>query len=662
MDRVTISVLLLFLIQSIWVAPASGASGLIRLDTELSVDLYGKMEYYGDAAGTRGLVNILSPEQQVQFRHLNGNLNDGFAHKAVWVRLNIQRSARFPSVAYLRLNPPILDHVTVYVQNGADPSKATSYCEARLGDLIPPAKRLVRHQDIIVPISLPKEVPVTVYLRIQSASPVYLKGSIHSFDDLSRETIKYLLFTGIVSTLIALIAFWTYLYYFYTREIIFMIFSLYGCSVLLSFLALAGVPALLLFPDSPFFSEILFGVGSSGEVVFYIMIVVRVLQSSLKPWAKRFFDFMTVLAILNTLTIFLGFQAEVALVIAWCGIVVSVLVFYYGFYEDSQLLPDGKLYLKSLQTLNFAYLLFYMRQVGIIPFEWWSSSSFQVAAVINIIILPIYMMRRILASKQHALEVSMSSEANALAYARDVTKELQENKERLEIALATEQISNERQQIFFNMLSHEYRTPLAIIQGNINIIEDEFRLISSEEVSKINVAINRLIELMDVSLERSRLLAPQTVKQYQKVLAGDIAKGQVRFAEWLWGDCRFVFSDQTGTERIYGDIALLSTAFFNLLENAHKYSSPGAPIDVSCGMHGNYIKYIIRNLSADFDSTNTETLFEKYVRGGNSSNTVGAGLGLYLVRWIVTQHDGHISLDRDNEGFVTTTMLIPVSR
>lgn len=51
-----------------------------------------------------------------------------------------------------------------------------------------------------------------------------------------------------------------------------------------------------------------------------------------------------------------------------------------------------------------------------------------------------------------------------------MTSELRDNKERLEVALAAEHLSTERQHRFLTMLSHEYRTPLAIIQGNLDIL------------------------------------------------------------------------------------------------------------------------------------------------------------------------------------------------
>ena len=664
MTRVKLLFLSLMLAIATWPVECCAIQRVIELDSLDSADLYGRMASYGDTSGAMDFAGILLPEQQHRFELLKGNLNDGFAHKAVWVRLTLRRSPRFPEQAFVRLNPPILNHVTAYVQIGSDPALVSSYRSIHLGTLATPSGSVLRNPDIIVPVKLWQERPVNIYLRLQSNGPIYLQGMVHTLEALHQQTAWTILFTGIVSAMIIILALWTCLYYLHTREGVFVIFSLFSLSVLVSYLSLQGIPGLfLLRAYPPVVQALLFRTGFSGELLFFLQIVLRVLKGSVKLWAKWFFFLFSGLAILNILTLFTGFHAELTQLIAWFGVVAAILILWFGRHEDFASIPDGTLYMYALQVLNIAYLTFYLRQLGFIPFEWWSNCNFPVAAIVNIFILPIFMMRRLLASKQYALELSVTSEARAVEYAGMVTRELHENKGRLEIALAAEQNANERQRLFFSMLSHEYRTPLAIIQGNVNIMEDDLLPSYSPEMSKINTAIQRLIELMEVSLDRSRLFEPLKAYRYAEHAAGDIAGGQVQFAEWLWPTRqRFRFENRSDGEVVFGDLALLNTAVFNLLENAMKYSVPGTDIEVVCQKQGGYVEYIVRNRTEGFGMENTEQLFEINTRGGNSENIAGTGIGLYLVKWIAEQHQGSASLCCDRSGMVTATLLIPSRR
>lgn len=662
MERVRFSVLLVLLSLVLLPSPVQALSRVIELDSDASANLYGRMEFFGDKTGTLVLKNILLPGLQKRFVPLHGNLNNGFVDKAVWVRFTLRRTASFPSEAYLRLNPPIINHVTAYLQTGNDPLHPSSYSSVSLDSMVLSEKNRLRNPDMILPLTVRENTPVNVYLRIKSEGPIYLRGAVHSQNDLLWYTGRNLLFTGIVSTIIMIISLWTFLYYFYTRDAVFMIFSLFALSVLTSYLIIGGIPGYFLPHNSGVFSHILFRIGFSGELFFFIQIVLRVLKFSLTPLARGFMYCVSMLSFLNVLTFLLGFYTEVTQIISWFGIVTAILVFWSSLREDVGSLPDGRLYILSLQLLNFAYLLFYLKQLGIIPFESWSSSNFTVAAVINIIFLPIYMMRRLLSTKQKALELSMSSEAKAIEYAGLVTRELQENRDRLEIALAAEQNVNERQRMFFSMLSHEYRTPLAIIQGNVNIIEDEINEAYVAEFSKINVAIQRLVDVMEVSLERSRLIETKSKSGFRIIGAEEMAREQLLFAKWLWKDRSFFLIDETADARIFGDSCLLATALFNLLENASKYSPAGTDIGMSCRIKGAYIEYCVWNKAEGFHAPDIETLFQKYARGVNSLNTSGEGLGLYLVRWIVAQHQGEVNLSYVENGKFTATILIPFIR
>jgi K+-sensing histidine kinase KdpD len=106
-------------------------------------------------------------------------------------------------------------------------------------------------------------------------------------------------------------------------------------------------------------------------------------------------------------------------------------------------------------------------------------------------------------------------------------------------------------------------------------------------------------------------------------------------------------------------LALFGLAVFNLLDNARKYSLPGTPIEMEAGREGHQAVVRIRNQGAPLLNEEIEKLFEKYRRGSNSMNTGGAGIGLWLVRNIIEDHDGTVSISGTADG-VEVTISVPV--
>ncbi len=99
--------------------------------------------------------------------------------------------------------------------------------------------------------------------------------------------------------------------------------------------------------------------------------------------------------------------------------------------------------------------------------------------------------------------------AGAEALAEKIRKELSICNARLEVSLAAERSATQRIETFLSIVSHDYRAPLAVIKGNVDLIsrvEREEGRSEDPSVIKIQRAVKRLNELMDVSLAKSRLL------------------------------------------------------------------------------------------------------------------------------------------------------------
>ena len=223
--------------------------------------------------------------------------------------------------------------------------------------------------------------------------------------------------------------------------------------------------------------------------------------------------------------------------------------------------------------------------------------------------------------------------------------------ERLEqiVADRTQQLNLEVKRLkgFLHMISHEYRTPLAIIRGNIDLIQlknKHANVVKPVEITKIQRAIDRLVEVMDESMHESRFLESRKVP-IKPVQLVPIITSQVESFLALWPDQEIEYSGNLKGGEIFGDPSQLKIAIFNLLDNARKYSPPDSVIELECCQEGDEAVIRIRNQSTPITKGEAEVLFEKYHRGRNSMNTGGAGLGLWMVKTIIQEHNGQISLE-----------------
>jgi two-component system OmpR family sensor kinase len=236
----------------------------------------------------------------------------------------------------------------------------------------------------------------------------------------------------------------------------------------------------------------------------------------------------------------------------------------------------------------------------------------------------------------------------------------------LQDELAEEQRVTVLQRNFVSMASHEFRTPLAIIDGHaqrLNSLKD--RLTSAElaeRAGKIRHAVRRMTELIDNLIGSARLIDGRMGPHFNPT--------QIDISRLL---CEIVQQQRELTPSagivepsseplaVRGDPVLLCQAFGNLLSNAVKYSPNDGLVRVSAGLAGGEVSVVIEDHGIGIPEQDQERVFERYFRGSNTSGIVGSGVGLYLVRTIVELHDGTVTLRSDEGSGTCFEVRLPVS-
>lgn len=265
--------------------------------------------------------------------------------------------------------------------------------------------------------------------------------------------------------------------------------------------------------------------------------------------------------------------------------------------------------------------------------------------------------------------ITLKGKPVLLVMMTDITlqKTQQQNINQLEKTVAdrTKKLQEEvkRLQRFLSMISHEYRTPLAIIRSNLDLIKMKNKtgnFSNKQELLKISRAIDRLVEVLEASIQDSRISESQKASTSIQFQIAPIITSQVEIFRKIWAERAISYSENLGKYEVFGEPSQIKFAIFNLLDNARKYSSTDSPIEVDCCTENNDVVIKIRNRCKSVTLNEAEAFFEKYHRGSNSANTAGAGLGLWLVRNIVNQHSGKVTLEGITSG-VEATIRLPVA-
>lgn len=251
--------------------------------------------------------------------------------------------------------------------------------------------------------------------------------------------------------------------------------------------------------------------------------------------------------------------------------------------------------------------------------------------------------------------------ARSVAVFRDNAVALVQSQRRLieQTAALEETLEKERRVIaqqrnFVTMTSHEFRTPLTVIDAQAQrLIKLKDRLAPHdllERALRIRSAVTRLTGIMDSLLGDSHLLDGQVVyhpSEYDPVtLLSEVC--QLHRETTRGADIREEFGELPPT--LLGDPKLLFALFSNLLSNAVKYSEAGQPVEVLARTeHGAGLMVHVRDHGIGIPESDRVHLFERYFRGANAVGVTGSGVGLHLVAMVLELHGGTIEV-QSSEG------------
>jgi PAS domain S-box-containing protein len=265
--------------------------------------------------------------------------------------------------------------------------------------------------------------------------------------------------------------------------------------------------------------------------------------------------------------------------------------------------------------------------------------------------------------------IEVSGEQCILLLIHDVTDRKQAEadqlrNELLRVELEKEKELRELKDRFISTLSHDFRTPLTVIQSSSDLIGPFFDRISPEKrvhySSEIRTQVKMMLEMMDEVLVINRA-------QSGKLQAYPTAVDVVSLCQSIFETVQlidtvnhqFVFSADVPQPLLFLDEKLIRHILNNLLSNAIKYSPDGGQITLNITIVNTDLAFRITDQGLGITAEDQGRLFEEFYRAKNAGEIPGTGLGLAIVKRSAEAHGGTVSVESQEGVGTMFTVCIP---
>jgi len=221
------------------------------------------------------------------------------------------------------------------------------------------------------------------------------------------------------------------------------------------------------------------------------------------------------------------------------------------------------------------------------------------------------------------------------------------------------------QETFSSNVTHELRSPLASLKGNIEVTlrkertADEYKetlALSLREVDRIIALLNNLYLLASskfklLDLFKNEADITRIIREVARSYEGSMASRGIAFT-----------LDETSDMTCHCDEALVRRTIENLIDNAVKYTPDNGSISLKAEKDQKKMSLTITNTCKGIVKEELKHIFDPFYRGRatKQSNIEGKGLGLYISRYIIRSHGGNIRVNNSSGNLFSLTITLPL--
>ncbi|MES5097684.1 sensor histidine kinase [Agrobacterium sp. BA1120] len=630
-------------------AHASETLGVPALD--------GHIFMFAEEGGEYNLSDILLPQYQARFQPVTGkSINPGYTRKAYWIKLALPASQNGPGV--LSLSPNFLDFVDVYVQRGGNADDARQFNHYEFGDHRPLPVDGISGISPAVRLDFSSGQTSTVYIRLSntgSFTQLHLRLEPRESVPLRRVTdgLTFGVWFGAMAAL-----FLTQLVFFhFDRKVRHLLLAASTLGVILVYVGNLGLSRIFLFPDDGVANDVFIGVtawgGFSASALAYASIL------SLWRRSRKLYALYCLFALAGLVGVCFAIAGKNIVsgpYISLIAIIAGFTAMIVGWRQARVDGQAGKLAAVAFTLVAIGGSVAMVQRLGIPWMPEWVFNLYGLSALCQTLLLTGAKALRLRDAealnsslKAEALNEAQRSETRAIRLVEERTRELVEARKVAEEALNAETESQLRQVRFLEVISHQYRTPLASIRSNIDAVElsmPEDDHPNRRRIMRVRNTISRLTEVLELNVTRSQIQGPSFRVDMRRVRIGEILDGALQRAGDLLTEPHISYraKDNADMLSVKADPQMLELAIVNLLENAVKYSSPQDTqhIVLSVEKAGGELVIGVEDRGLGIPADDLPHIFENARRGANTQNLEGTGLGLFLVEKVASVHQGRV--------------------
>ena len=222
--------------------------------------------------------------------------------------------------------------------------------------------------------------------------------------------------------------------------------------------------------------------------------------------------------------------------------------------------------------------------------------------------------------------------------------------------------SFEIQKQFSANAAHELRTPLAVLQTDLEVFRkkdchdtEEYELI----LNRIQEQTGRLSHLVGALLNMTNL---NSVPRNDSISLAALTEEVFCDLDSIADQAHITLQQKEGDQLVTGSYLLLYRAVYNLVENAIKYNCPDGSVTVEIRQENQHVLLMVKDTGIGIPPEDQEKIFDPFFRVDKSRSRAmgGAGLGLAMVDAIAKEHGGQAKVLSSNKTGSTIALMLPL--
>ncbi len=210
-------------------------------------------------------------------------------------------------------------------------------------------------------------------------------------------------------------------------------------------------------------------------------------------------------------------------------------------------------------------------------------------------------------------------------------------------------------------LAHEVRTPIAILQGNLEELVDDAGQATPERLASLHEEVLRLGSLVEQLDVLGQADAPVHVIDTARVDVGELVRAQLEALRPQLDAKRLAVDQRLEAVTVRGDRVRLGQVVANLLSNALKFTPEDGRIEVVVESAGNEARISVADSGPGIPLDERERVFDRFWRGAAASAVSGRGIGLAVVADNVGAHRGRVELESSDTGGAKFVVTLPLN-